>query len=58
MFQPIVAAIMTAAVQCLGKRRAEHAADTLMDAADAAGVPLARTLDEAREALAARTAPS
>jgi hypothetical protein len=45
MFQPIVAAIMTAAVQCLGKRRAEHAADTLMDAADAAGVPLGEFMD-------------
>jgi hypothetical protein len=47
MFAPIAAAIMTAAVQRLGRRRAEHAADTLLDAADAAGVPLAEFMDKA-----------
>jgi hypothetical protein len=47
MFQPIVAAIMTAAVQRLGKRRTEHAAETLLDAADASGVPLGEFLDRA-----------
>jgi hypothetical protein len=46
-FQPIAAAIMTAAVQRLGKRRTEHAADTLMDAADAAGLPLGEFMDQA-----------
>src|SRR5215831_15018863 len=43
--QPIAAAIMTAAVQRLGKRRTEHAADTLMDAADSAGLPLGEFMD-------------
>jgi hypothetical protein len=60
MFQPIVAAIMTAAVQRLGKRRAEHAAETLLDAADASGIPLGDFLDRAvsddrRHELFART---
>jgi hypothetical protein len=45
MFQPIVTAIMTAAVQRLGKRRTEHAAETLLDAADASGIPLGEFLD-------------
>ena len=47
MFQPIATAIMTAAVQRLGRRRTEHAADTLMDAADAAGLPLGDFMDRA-----------
>jgi hypothetical protein len=47
MFAPIATAIMTAAVQRLGKRRTEHAADTLIDAADAAGLPLAEFMDRA-----------
>jgi hypothetical protein len=60
MFAPIAAAIMTAAVQHLGRRRAEHAADTLLDAADAAGVPLGEFMDKAvaddrRHELFART---
>jgi hypothetical protein len=60
MFAPIAAAIMTAAVQRLGRRRAEHAADTLLDAADAAGVPLGEFMDKAvaddrRHELFART---
>lgn len=38
---------MAAAVQRLGKRRTDHAADTLIDAADAAGVPLAEFMDRA-----------
>jgi hypothetical protein len=45
MFQPIVAAIMTAAVQRLGKRRTEHAAETLLDAAATAGLPLSDFMD-------------
>lgn len=47
MYQPIAAAIMTAAVQRLGRRRTEHAADTLMDAADTAGLPLGEFMDRA-----------
>jgi hypothetical protein len=46
-FAPIAAAIMTAAVQRLGKRRAEHGADTLLDAADEAGIPLSEFMDRA-----------
>ena len=45
---PIVLAIAnTAAVKRLGRRRAEHAADTLLDAADAAGLHLSEFLDVA-----------
>jgi hypothetical protein len=47
MFAPIANAIMTAAVQRLGKGRTEHAADTLIDAADAAALPLAEFMDRA-----------
>lgn len=47
MFQPIATAIMTAAVQRLGRRRTEHAADTLMDAAAAADLPLGDFMDRA-----------
>jgi hypothetical protein len=47
MFAPLATAIMTAAVQRLGRRRTEHAADTLMDAADAAGLPLGEFMDAA-----------
>jgi hypothetical protein len=39
MFAPALAAIVTSLAR-VGQRRAEHAADTLMDAADAADVPL------------------
>lgn len=39
MFAPALAAIMTSLAR-VGQRRAGHAADTLMDAADAADVPL------------------
>jgi hypothetical protein len=38
---------MTAAVQRLGKRRTEHAAETLLDAANASGIPLGEFLDQA-----------
>lgn len=47
MIAPLATAIMTAAVQRLGRRRTEHAADTLMDAADAAGLPLGEFMDAA-----------
>ena len=59
-FAPIALAIAHAAIKRLGRRRAEHAADTLLDAADAASLPLNDFLDEAvsddrRHELFART---
>lgn len=53
-------AIANAAVKRLGRRRAEHAADTLLDVAEAASLPLDDFLDKAvsddrRHELFART---
>lgn len=44
---PVFEAIATFAVKKLGERRIEHAAETLLDAADAAGEPLADFMDKA-----------
>ncbi len=57
---PIATAVTTWAVIKLGRRRAEHAAETLMDAADAADLPLGEFIDRAvaddhRHELFART---
>jgi hypothetical protein len=57
---PISDKIATFAVKKLGKRRIEHAAETLLDAADAAGEPLSNFVDRAvaddrRHELFART---
>jgi hypothetical protein len=59
MFQPLLVAIMTSLAR-VGRRRAEHAAETLMDAADAADIPLGEFFDRAvaddrRHELFART---
>lgn len=59
-FAPIALAITSAAVRLLGRRRAEHAADTLLDAAEAASLPLDDFLpkavsDDRRHELFART---
>jgi hypothetical protein len=59
MFAPALAAIMTSLAR-VGQRRAEHAADTLMDAADAADVPLDEffsraVADDRRQELFTRT---
>jgi hypothetical protein len=57
---PILEAIATFAVKKLGQRRIEHAAETLLDAAEAADEPLADFIDKAvaddhRHELFART---
>ncbi len=44
-FAPILDAIATWAVRKLGRRRVEHAAETLMVGAEAAGIPLGEFID-------------
>ncbi len=44
-FAPILEAIGTWAIRRLGRRRVEHAAETLIDGAEAAGMPLGEFID-------------